>query len=182
MKKRQQGFTLLEAMIALAVAAVLGAIALPLYQNYVAKAQVVTALADITPGRVGVEMQLIKGQGTQNPSDINLRAATTRCRSITVNVKVPTTRSFIDPDGRRRVASSTPMSYITCIINGTSAVDGKFIKWVRISDVGMGGHFTHENGDEEKDGLEGKWFCLTDIDEELRPIACIKPPTLTIYT
>ncbi|WP_155561097.1 pilin, partial [Xylella fastidiosa] len=40
MKKRQQGFTLLEVMVTLIVAPVLAAIALPLYQHYVAKAQV----------------------------------------------------------------------------------------------------------------------------------------------
>ncbi|MDD0927200.1 pilin [Xylella fastidiosa subsp. multiplex] len=51
MKKRQQGFTLLEVMVVLIVIAILTAIMLPLYQHYVAKAQVMAALADITPGR-----------------------------------------------------------------------------------------------------------------------------------
>ncbi|ARO68673.1 prepilin-type cleavage/methylation domain-containing protein [Xylella fastidiosa subsp. pauca] len=183
MKKRQQGFTLLEVMVTLIVAPVLAAIALPLYQHYVAKAQVTAALADITPGKVGVEMRLIEGNRTKNPSDISLHAPTTRCRSITVDVKAPTTRTFIHPDGRTITeAATTPMPSITCIINGTSAVDGKFIQWMRISDAGMGGYITHENGDEEEDGLAGKWFCLTDVDEELRPITCIQPPTVTNYS
>ncbi|HHW4668397.1 MAG TPA: pilin [Xylella fastidiosa subsp. multiplex] len=169
MEKRQQGFTLLEVMIVLIVAPVLAAIALPLYQNYIAKAQVTVALADITPGRVGVEMQLIKGQRTQSPGDISLHAPTTRCRSITVDVETPTTRSFIDPDGKERVVpANSPMSSITCVINGTSAVDGKFIQWLRISDVGL--HAS--TADIDGNNIVGKWFCLTNVDEELRPIAC----------
>ncbi|WP_199276084.1 pilin, partial [Xylella fastidiosa] len=114
---------------------------------------------------------------------ISLHAPTTRCRSITVDVEAPTTRSFIDPDGKKRVMpANTPMPSITCVINGTSAVDGKFIQWMRISDAGMGGYITHENGDEEKDGLAGKWFCLTDVDKELRPITCTQPPTIISHS
>ncbi|MGY0341579.1 pilin [Xylella fastidiosa] len=169
MEKRQQGFTLLEVMVTLIVAPVLAAIALPLYQHYVAKAQVVTALADITPGRVGVEMQLIKGEHTKSPGAISLHAPTTRCRSITVDVEAPTTRSFIDPDGKERVVpANSPMPSITCVINGTSVVDGKVIRWLRISDVGLNG----SSADEDGNNIVGKWFCLTNVDEELRPIAC----------
>ncbi|HHW4680025.1 MAG TPA: prepilin-type N-terminal cleavage/methylation domain-containing protein, partial [Xylella taiwanensis] len=49
--KKQQGFNLIELMIVIAIIAVLAAIALPMYQNYVARSQVTAALADITPGK-----------------------------------------------------------------------------------------------------------------------------------
>ena len=44
MKKNMQGFTLIELMIVVAIIAILAAIALPAYQNYVARAQATEAL------------------------------------------------------------------------------------------------------------------------------------------
>jgi type IV pilus assembly protein PilA len=48
--KKQQGFTLIELMIVVAIIAILAAIALPAYQNYVAKSQSTSGLADIRGG------------------------------------------------------------------------------------------------------------------------------------
>lgn len=87
MKKRQQGFTLLEVMVVLVVIAILTAIMLPLYQHYVAKAQVMAALADITPGRTPAEIILtepvlgswIKGTtAATKPHQLGLASSTPR--------------------------------------------------------------------------------------------------------
>lgn len=81
--KNCSGFTLVELMIAVAIIAILAAIALPAYQNYVAKSQLTTALTDINSGRSMYEAKLIADNVTSfNPSDIGLAASTPRCSAI----------------------------------------------------------------------------------------------------
>jgi type IV pilus assembly protein PilA len=53
--KKQQGFTLIELMIVVAVIGVLSAIAVPAYQNYVKKSELGAALATISALKVNVE-------------------------------------------------------------------------------------------------------------------------------
>lgn len=53
--KKQQGFTLIELMIVVAVIGVLSAIAVPQYQKYIAKAEAASALASITGLRTNIE-------------------------------------------------------------------------------------------------------------------------------
>ncbi len=57
--KKQNGFTLIELMIVVAVIGVLSAVAVPQYQKYVAKAEVATALATITALKTTVETHAI---------------------------------------------------------------------------------------------------------------------------
>ncbi|BDR12495.1 pilin [Vibrio sp. STUT-A11] len=57
--KKQQGFTLIELMIVVAVIGVLAAIAIPQYQNYVAKSELGAGLATITSIRTNVEDYMV---------------------------------------------------------------------------------------------------------------------------
>ena len=94
MKRAQQGFTLIELMIVVAIIGVLAAIALPMYQDYVAKAQVTAGLADIRGGVTAYEEIIQSGTKTTSltePAKIGLATATARC-SISVSGN-PTTES-----------------------------------------------------------------------------------------
>ena len=52
--RAQQGFTLIELMIVVAIIGILAAIALPAYQDYAARAQVTEAIAATSPVRLAV--------------------------------------------------------------------------------------------------------------------------------
>ncbi|PTB33202.1 pilin [Photobacterium phosphoreum] len=58
--KKQQGFTLIELMIVVAVIGVLSAIAIPQYQKYVAKAEVASVLSTMTGIKTNLEAFIVE--------------------------------------------------------------------------------------------------------------------------
>jgi type IV pilus assembly protein PilA len=85
MKKNQTGFTLIELMIVVAIIAILAAIALPAYQDYIARSQVAAGLSDIRGGVTAFEEKINRGSTTFNTTEsIGLRGSTARCSNIAV--------------------------------------------------------------------------------------------------
>lgn len=58
-KKTQAGFTLIELMIVVAIIGILASIAIPQYQDHVAKSKFGAALGEVTAGETGVDTELV---------------------------------------------------------------------------------------------------------------------------
>jgi len=128
MKNNQQGFTLIELMIVVAIIAILAAIALPAYQDYVAKSQMTAGLADIRGGVTAFEETIQRGStGTANAADIGLATTTARCGIATAGGYNGTGQQIIcTVKGNPKVAGKTitlarnPSGAWNCAIAGTS--------------------------------------------------------------
>jgi type IV pilus assembly protein PilA len=77
-KKAQAGFTLIELMIVVAIIGILAAVAIPAYQNYVAKSKFTAALAEVSAGKTGYDVKVNEG-ATPTVADAGLQATTKNC-------------------------------------------------------------------------------------------------------
>jgi type IV pilus assembly protein PilA len=104
-------------MIVVAIIAILAAIALPAYQNYVARSQLTAALADIAGGKSAFESELLaESVATTDPTDIGLQSSSPRC-------------SLIELD-------SSASGFIRCTIRGNPLVSGQTLTLQRASVAG----------------------------------------------
>jgi type IV pilus assembly protein PilA len=122
MKKVQQGFTLIELMIVVAIIGILAAVAIPAYQDYTVRAKVTEGLSLATSGKTAIgEYFASNGALPTNNTQAGLATATSlrgnSVSSVTVGTGGLITIAF----------SGNPIAASTMFLRPTSAAGG--ISW-----------------------------------------------------
>lgn len=79
--KKNSGFTLIELMIVIAILSILAALAIPAYQDYLAKSQVTAAFHEISEGLASYEINANHNYRLINTAeDISLQSSTQFCQ------------------------------------------------------------------------------------------------------
>ncbi len=111
MKRTQQGFTLIELMIVVAIVGILAAIAIPAYQDYIARSKVSEGLASLAEAKTSVS-EYYSTNGTLATSATSIGIDTTRTTPYT--------------SGMSWVVASTQVRVQLTNIN--TAVDGTYVQ------------------------------------------------------
>ena len=114
-KKMQQGFTLIELMIVVAIIGILAAVAIPAYQDYIARAQVSEAVSLVGSGKTSLaEYFADKGFWPTSASDVIMSTT----GKYTDMISAPNTGTIAGTASTYTIQASMKTSTINAAITG----------------------------------------------------------------
>ncbi len=153
----QKGFTLIELMIVIAIIGILAAIAIPQYQNYIARSQVTRGMSEATTVRTAVETCILDGRLTLGQQAGQCAIGATGSNILTGDVQ----------DGGPTLPAGTGVPQVTSPLTETSTITATFGNNASARIQANGANtltFTR--------ATDGTWTCASTVDARFVPAGC----------
>ena len=149
----QKGFTLIELMIVVAIIGILAAIAIPQYQNYIARSQVARVMGETSAVKTAIETCLLDGKtaaecfiGFTNSNLLGTAAASEKTAATYATKTNGLTVTYPTDATTEAVVMGTFGG------NAATAIKTKTLTWTR--------------------SVAGSWSCGTSVDAKYAPSGC----------